>query len=97
MALTAGTVSVANNGAVTKSGMASAIYDQLIALYGLQVPPIVVPTGQAGVEMKRAQGQFSQAIATAVVGYLTANGVVVIPIDGIAAGVPTVAKTFPVT
>lgn len=60
-------------GVVTKSGMAEAIYDQMIALYTIQVPPIVVPNGAAGVPMKRAQANFANAMATAITGYITTN------------------------
>lgn len=73
MAMIAGSVTVSDAGAVTKSGMAEAIYDQLIGLYAVQVPPIVVPNGAAGVLIKRAQANFANALATALTGYITTN------------------------
>lgn len=69
----AGSVSVSNAGVVTKSGMAAAIYDQLIAIYSQVTPPIVVPNGAAGVPMKRGQALMANALAAALVPYITTN------------------------
>lgn len=73
MTMLAGSVSVTDAGVVTKSGMAEAIYDQMIGIYALVTPPAVVPTGAQGVSMKRAQARFANAMATAIVGYITSN------------------------
>lgn len=73
MAMIAGTVSISDAGVVTKSGMAGAIYDQMIAIYAAVTPPIAVPNGAAGVPMKRAQAMFANAMAAALVPYITTN------------------------
>jgi hypothetical protein len=73
MAMISGSVSVSNAGVITKSGMAGAIYDQLIGMYALFVPPIVVPNGAAGVPMKRNQAMLATALAAAIVPYIQAN------------------------
>jgi len=75
MAMIAGSVTVSDAGVVTKSGMAEAIYDQMIGLYAIQVPPITVPNGAAGVPMKRSQANFANAMATALTGYIQGNAV----------------------
>lgn len=73
MAMTTGSVVVNDAGTVTKSGMAEAIYDQLIGIYALQIPPVAVPDGPTGVPMKRAQAQLANALAAALVPYITTN------------------------
>jgi hypothetical protein len=73
MAMIAGSVSVTDAGVVTKSGMAEAIYDQMIGIYALVAPAVVVPSGPQGVPIKRAQAMFANAMAAGITGYIIAN------------------------
>lgn len=60
MALTLGSVSIANDGTVTKSGECGNLYDQLAA----NVPPPGIPAGSAGVAIKRGLATTATAFAT---------------------------------
>lgn len=71
MAMTAGTVTVADSGSETKSGMAEAIYDALLTIP--QDPNLGGGAPISDVKGKRAQAALANAIAAALVPYITAN------------------------
>lgn len=62
MALTLGSVSVADNGIVTKSGCTGRLYDELAALAGAELPG-GIPAGSDGVPIKRAQAKLATTLA----------------------------------
>lgn len=68
MAMTAGSVTVADNGSASGTGFAKAIYDELIKMPADFGDP--APMSVAG---KRGQASFANRLATALVGYMTAN------------------------
>lgn len=69
MALTLGSVSIADDGTVTKSGMCGSLYDQFAAA----VPAPGIPAGSAGVAIKRGLSTQAVAIATWIHSELTTN------------------------
>lgn len=71
MAMTAGTVSVTDAGAVTKSGVAGEVYDQLIAGM-LSEFGLTSPTGPSGAAQKRGYAVMANAVAK-VVTHILAN------------------------
>ncbi len=86
MSMSQGDVSVADNGAVTKSGAAGAVYDALAARFAARVIPSLGPDGKpksqtgaellaspAGVAIKRGMADQAVGIA-ALIPYITANG-----------------------
>jgi hypothetical protein len=73
--MTAGSVTVAGDGQVTKTDMAEALYDALILGLGDTVPPSSLPSGPAGVPAKRGLASTSTRLAAAIVAYLQANAV----------------------
>lgn len=62
MALTLGSVSVADDGTVTKSGCAGRLYDALIAIAAAELPG-GVQSGSDGVPMKRGQATLATALS----------------------------------
>ena len=70
----AGSVSVAADGSVTKSGLAEAIYDARLAMLADVDPPGVVPVGPAGYPLKHGLALGATADAGAIFAYLLANG-----------------------
>jgi hypothetical protein len=72
MATTVGSVSVATDGTVTKSGAAEAVYDKLVADYSG-----TIPSGADGVPHKQSFADIANGCA-ALVGYMTTNVEVVI-------------------
>lgn len=70
----AGSVSVAVDGSVTKSGLAEAIYDARLAMLADVDPPGVVPVGPAGYPLKHGLALGATADATAIFTYLLTNG-----------------------
>lgn len=70
----AGSVTVAADGTVTKSGLAEAIYDARIAMLADVEPPGVVPVGPTGYALKHGLALGATADATAIFTYLLANG-----------------------
>lgn len=73
MTMLAGSVSVSDAGAVTKSGLAEAIYDQMVATFFPS--PTGIPDGPLGVPIKRGQAKFANAMGAALVNYITGNAV----------------------
>lgn len=71
--MSAGSVSVADNGTVTKSGLAEAIYDQRVAMLALVQPPGVIANGPDGVPLKKGLALDANALAAAIWTYLQAN------------------------
>lgn len=67
MAMTTGTVAVAQDGSVVKSGAAEAAYDSLVASFGGDIP-----TGPDGAAVKINLGKIAEAIA-ATITYIQAN------------------------
>ena len=94
MTLTAGTVSIADDGTPTKSGLAEAIYDEFVDNFSADVEALTgkanveIPDGKSGIALKRGYGVQATRIATAIVSYLTANAVVTTTVT-IAAGAPS--------
>jgi hypothetical protein len=88
MAMTAGTVSVADDGDVTKSGMAEALYDALLASEQAKaiVNGVDFPTGEDAVPALRAVAGLANAQATALVAYMQANAKAIIPTSAGGAG-----------
>ena len=70
----AGSVVVAPDGSVTKSGLAEALYDARIAMLANVEPPGVVPDGPAGFPLKNGIAVGANADASAIFTYLLANG-----------------------
>lgn len=66
--MSAGSVSVATDGTVTKSGLAGNIYDERVASLALVDPPGVVPPGAPGVPIKQALAVDANALANAIAG-----------------------------
>lgn len=85
MGLTAGTVTVVEDGTRTGSGLSLAIYDSVIATPGmagfLDNTTIDPETGlpqvpaSAKLSLKRGNAELSQAIASAVIAYFVSNTV----------------------
>lgn len=72
--MSAGSVTVTDAGAVTKSGLAEAIFDQRILMLALVQPPGVVASGPDGAPLKKGIALDANALATAIWTYLQANG-----------------------
>jgi microcystin-dependent protein len=72
--MSAGSVTVTDAGAVTKSGLAEAIFDQRILMLALVQPPGVVASGPDGAPLKKGIALDANALATAIWTYLLANG-----------------------
>lgn len=80
MSMTAGSVSISDAGVETKSGMAQAIYDARWAQYVIAEAAALgasvyttLPTLAQTVSAKRAIASDSNALAAAIVTYITAN------------------------
>lgn len=69
----AGSVEVATDGTVTKSGAAGEAYDSIVASLAAGVPPFTLPNSTAGTAIKRQIAAQANAIATAVA-HVLANG-----------------------
>lgn len=80
MGMSAGTVTVSDDGSVTKSGMAEAIYDALLVREQQNAVQfgVEIPSGSDGAKAKKAIGQMATAIAGALVNYMQANAKAVI-------------------
>ncbi len=63
--MAAGSVSIAADGTVTKSGLAGAIYDARVAMLALVVPPGIIPSGPSGYTVKHGLALDANALATA--------------------------------
>ena len=72
--MSAGNVTIADDGTATKSGLAEAIYDQRLLMVLLVQPPGVVALGPDGVPLKRGIALDANALAIAIWTYLQANG-----------------------
>ena len=74
MTMISGSVLVDDDGDVTKSGMAGALYDSLI----LTVTDAdgEIPDGEDGAPMKKSIGSLATRIAQGIVPYITSNAVV---------------------
>ncbi len=68
-----GNVSVADDGTVTPTGLAGAIYTARIAELALVQPPGVIASGPAGVPVKRGLALDANALATAIYPEITAG------------------------
>jgi len=94
MALTAGSVLIADDGTPTKSGLAEAIYDEFVDNFTADIltstgkAGIAIPNDKSGVAIKRGYAIQSTRMAGAIVAYLTANAVVTTTVT-IAAGAPS--------
>lgn len=86
--MTAGTVVVADDGGVTKSGMAEALYDAMLAAEQAKaiVNGVDFPTGEDAVPSLRAIASLANALSSALVTYITANAQAVIPTTAGGAG-----------
>lgn len=75
MALTAGSVTVADDGSVTKSGAAGRLYDILLARAVADATSFqqTLPSGAAGARVRRSIGNMATDIATWMVTELTTN------------------------
>ena len=78
MAMTAGSVTIADDGTPTKSGMAEAIYDSFVDNYSADVEAmtkvagVTIPDGEHGVAIKRGYAVQATRMA-AIVTYFTTN------------------------
>lgn len=72
MAMTAGSVSVAPDGGVTKSGLAEAIFDAFINNFEDDTD-CQIPAGPEGVPIKKGYAIMASRLATALVIYITTN------------------------
>lgn len=94
MTLTAGSVSIADDGTPTKSGLAEAIYDEFVDNFTADVETLTgkedveIPDGAAGIAILRGYGVQATRMASAIVAYLTTNAVVTTTVT-IAAGAPS--------
>jgi hypothetical protein len=91
MSMTQGTCTVAEDGTVTKSGAAGAVYDALLADFLARKFPstgpdgkptksgMSIPAGAAGVQIKEGLAAQARAIA-AIIPYITANAEVAVTI-----------------
>lgn len=86
--MTAGTVTVANDGAVTKTGMAEALYDAIFAaeVAKANTNGVTFPTGADSAAPKRAIASLVNALSSALVSYITTNAQAVIPTSAGGAG-----------
>lgn len=84
MALSAGTVTVADDGTASGGGLARAIYDAQIAAFSSYFPS--APIGQ-----KRGFASFCNATASAIVSYLTANAAITVTVHTTDSGLQQVA------
>lgn len=66
--MAAGSVSVASDGTVTKSGLAGDIYDERVAAIALVTPPGLIPAGAPGVPIKQGLAVDANALANAITG-----------------------------
>lgn len=92
MAMAAGSVTIADDGTVTKSGMAATIFDEFVNNYTADVLTmtgkvgVAIPGGAEGVPIKRGYAVQATRMATAIVTYITANAKASIPATGYGAG-----------
>ena len=75
MAMTAGSVSIADDGTPTKSGAAEAYYDAMLtqATADFLTFGQAFPSGPEGVTIKRALAKQANLMGSVLVTYLTAN------------------------
>ena len=84
MGMTAGTVTVAADGTVTKSGLAGEIFDEFVDNYADDIESITgepaepIPDGADGAKIKQGYAIFARNVATAVVTHISANADVTI-------------------
>lgn len=69
-----GSVSVAADGTVTKSGIAEVIYDLFVAVLAAKNPAVTIPSGAGGVPIKTGGADLANSIAGAVNGALAPVG-----------------------
>ena len=74
MAMTAGSVVIADDGTVTKSGMAGAIYDEFVNNFSTD-NGCQIAAGKDGVATKRGYGNMATHMAVALTAYLAGNAV----------------------
>jgi hypothetical protein len=88
MAMTSGTVTISSSGVATKSGMAGALYDAILASEQAKAITngVTFPSGAAGVPALRAVASLANAQASALVTYMQANAKAIIPTDAGGAG-----------
>jgi microcystin-dependent protein len=67
----AGSVTVAADGTVTKSGFAGAIYDQRVLMLAQVQPPGIIPNGPSGYSIKHGLALDATALAMAIFSYLS--------------------------
>ncbi len=80
-----GSVTIADDGAVTSSGLAGAIYAARVAMLADVDPPGEVPAGPAGVPLKRGLALDANALAAAIYPEITGALPASIPVGTIAA------------
>lgn len=66
--MTTGSVTVAADGTVTKSGLAETIYDAAVAVLAAKSPAITLPTGPNGVPAKTGIADLANTVAPAITG-----------------------------
>lgn len=71
MSMSAGSVTVNNDGSVVKSGMSEAIYDKL--LLTVEDAGSSIPNGVDGVPAKKNMASLATRISEAIVSYITSN------------------------
>lgn len=64
--MSTGSVSIAADGAVTKSGLAGTIYDGAVAVLAAKSPAITLPTGPDGVATKTGIADLANTVAPAI-------------------------------
>ena len=66
--MTTGSVSIAVDGTVTKSGIAGTIYDAAVAVLAAKIPAVTIPTGPNGVPIKTGIADVCNTVAPAISG-----------------------------
>lgn len=80
MAMTTGSVVVANNGSEVKSGAAEAIYDVLVVQAAADFAPDPLPSGPDGAKIRQGLAKLANAVA-AIVPYIQANAELTVSTD----------------
>jgi hypothetical protein len=99
MTMTAGSVTVADDGAVTKTGMAAAIYDEFVGNYAADTS-VELPAVPDCIPILRGFGSLATNLAQAIVTYIRTNAEAKIASDvgalqtSTAAGNPTDPNGF---
>lgn len=66
--MSTGSVTIAADGTVTKSGLAGTIYDAAVAVLAAKSPAVALPTGPDGVPTKTGIADLANTIAPAITG-----------------------------